>query len=71
MPVFTDVLDSKGWTPAAHVFGGVEVRLTRRLYATFDARYLWAAGDMGRPFEGFSALDLAGLRTSAGVNLLF
>ena len=70
-PIFTDVLDTDGWTPAVHVFGGVEMRVLRRLYATFDVRYLWAAGDLKRPFEGFDALDLAGLRTSAGVNLLF
>ena len=70
-PVFTDVLESSAWTPAAHVFGGVDVRVWRRVYATMDVRYLWAAGEMQRPFEGFNALDLAGLRTSAGVNLLF
>lgn len=71
MPIFTDVFQSTDWTPAAHVFGGVDIRLTRRLFATFDARYLWAVGEMGRQFTGFDKLDLAGLRTSAGVTLVF
>lgn len=69
--IFSDVFQSTGWTPAAQLFGGVEIKLTRRLYATFDARYLWAAAKMGRQFVSFDKLDLAGLRTSAGVNVLF
>ena len=70
-PVFSDVFQSKGWTPSAHAFGGVDIRFWRRWYMTFDGRYLWAAARLGRDFQGFDPIDLAGFRLSAGVNVLF
>jgi hypothetical protein len=70
--IFYDTFLSTEWTPAAHVCGGVDMRVARRMYATLDARYLWASGKMDRrQFIGFDNLDLAGLRMSAGVNFLF
>jgi len=69
--IFYDTFISSGWTPAAHACGGVDVRVARRVYATVEARYLWASGQMARQFIGFDDLDLAGLRTSVGVNFLF
>jgi opacity protein-like surface antigen len=71
MAVFSDVISSTGWTPSAHAFGGVDVRVHRRTFVTIEGRYLWAAADLGRRFEGFDPIDLAGLRLSAGVNVLF
>jgi hypothetical protein len=71
LSVFTDVFRSKGWAPTAHAGAGVDVKLTRRIYATVDGRYLWAAGDLGRDWIDFDKIDLAGFRMSAGVNLLF
>ena len=69
--VFTDVFRSRGWTPSAQVFGGVDVRVFRRLYVTVDGRYLWAAGDLGREWIDFDPIDLAGFRLSAGLNVVF
>jgi hypothetical protein len=71
LSVFNDVFRSSGWTPSGHVFGGVDVRLIRRLYVTVDARYLWAAGDLGQEWINFDPIDLSGARVSAGVNLVF
>jgi hypothetical protein len=71
LSVFSDVFRSRGWTPSGHVFGGVDVRLFRRLYATVDVRYLWAAGDLGQEWINFDPIDLAGARVSAGVNVSF
>ena len=71
LSVFTDVFRSKGWTPSGHVFGGVDVRLIRRLFATVDVRYLWAAGDLGQEWVNFDPIDLAGARVSAGINVIF
>jgi len=68
--VFTDVFESKGWTPSAHVFGGVDVRVLRRAYATFDARYTWASGDLGPDWIDFEPIDLSGFRVSAGINFI-
>ena len=70
LSVFADVFAARGWTPSAQVFGGVDVRLAKRLYVTADGRYLWAAGDLGREWIGFDPLDLAGFRVSAGINIL-
>jgi hypothetical protein len=71
LSVFSDVFRSRGWTPSAHVFGGVDVRLIRRLFATVDVRYLWAAGDLGQEWVNFDPIDLAGARVSAGINVVF
>jgi hypothetical protein len=69
--VFTDAFSSRGWTPSAHVFGGVDLRVFRRLLLTFDGRYLWSAGQLGTDWIDFDPLDLAGLRLSAGFSVLF
>ena len=50
---------------------GVDVRVFRRLYATVDGRYLWAAGELGREWIDFGPIDLAGFRLSAGLNVVF
>ena len=70
-PIFSDLFDSKGWTPSAHVFGGVDIRLSRIVFMTLEGRYLWAAARLGRDFQNFDPIDLAGFRLSAGVNVLF
>jgi hypothetical protein len=69
--VFTDRLRSQGWTPSAHVFGGIDVRLARRLFASVEGRYLWASASLQQSFEGFEPIDLAGLRLATGINVLF
>ena len=70
LSVFTDVFESKGWAPTAHAFGGVDVRVLRRAYATFDARYTWSSGDLGPDWIDFDPIDLSGLRLSAGINFI-
>lgn len=70
LSVFTDVFQSRGWTPSLQMFGGVDIRLVKRLYVTAEGRYLWAAGDLGREWIDFDPLDLAGFRMSAGFNIL-
>jgi hypothetical protein len=79
LSIFTDTIRSKGWTPSAHLFGGVDVKIWRRLYLSGEARYLWARGSTeGRdgqgnedPFSAFGAIDLAGFRTTVGIHYLF
>ena len=71
LSVFNDVFRSRGWTPSGHVFGGIDVRVFRRLFVTVDGRYLWAAGDLGQEWVNFDPIDLAGARVSAGVNIMF
>ena len=69
--VFGDTFVSQGWAPSAQLFGGVDVRVFRRVYVTVDGRYLWAADDLERDFIGFDPIDLAGFRLSGGVNFNF
>ena len=69
--VFSDRLLSDGWTPSAHAFAGVDVRLYRALYASIEGRYLWGSAQLDRSFEGFEPLDLSGFRLGAGINVLF
>jgi hypothetical protein len=70
-PIFSDVFTSQGWTPSAHAFGGVDIKLSRIWFLVVDGRYLWAHAKLGRDFQNFDPIDLAGLRLSAGVNVLF
>jgi hypothetical protein len=70
-PIFSDQFEAAGWTPSAHVFGGVDLKLYHRWYLTLDGRYIWAAGDLGQDFERFDPIDLAGFRFGAGINVLF
>jgi hypothetical protein len=71
LAIFSDTLTSQGWTPSAHVFAGVDVRIHRRLFATVEGRYLWASARLERSFEGFDPIDLTGARLGAGINVLF
>ena len=71
LAVFSDLITSKGWVPSAHAMAGVDVRVQRRTFVTVEGRYLWAAATLGRRFEGFDPIDLAGLRLSAGITVLF
>lgn len=69
--VFGDAFVSRGWAPSAQVFGGIDVRVFKRVYVTVDGRYLWAADDLERDFIGFDPIDLTGFRLSGGVNFNF
>jgi hypothetical protein len=71
LSVFADTFTANGWTPSAHVFGGVDVQVYRRLYLTLDGRYIWAAGELGEDFQNFDPIDLAGFRFGAGINVIF
>ena len=71
LSVFPDVFQSKGWAPSAHVFGGADLQVYRRLFVQLEARYQWASGTLSRDFIDFDPIDLAGFRTTAGVSVLF
>lgn len=71
LSVFTDAFESKGWAPSAHAFGGVTLQAYRRLFVQLEGRYTWAKGTLGPDFIDFDPIDLAGVRTTAGVSVLF
>ena len=69
--IFADTFRSAGWAPSAHVFGGVDVRVYKRLYISGEGRYLWANGTPDRDFIDFDKIDLAGLKATVGVHYMF
>ena len=71
MDIFTDTFRSTGWTPSAHIFGGVDVRVYKRLYLSGEGRYLWSSGTPDRDFIDFDAIDLAGFKATVGVHYMF
>ncbi len=69
--LFDDHLQANGWTPSVHLFGGVDVRVASRLFATGEARYVMAKAEPAGAFEGFDSLDLSGLRVAGGIRFMF
>ena len=47
LSVFSDTFRAEGWTPSAHVLGGVDLKLHQRWFLSLEGRYLWGAGDLG------------------------
>ena len=74
MEIFTDTLRSDGWRPSGHVFGGVDVKVWRRMYISGEARYLWSnATATNRDFssDDIDEIDLAGLKATVGIHYMF
>jgi hypothetical protein len=69
--VFEGTFRSSAWTPSAHVFGGVDIRVLRRVLVSVDGRYQWAAGPLGSTWVDFDPIDLSGFRLSAGAHVVF
>ena len=68
--IFSERIESQGWAPSVHAFGGVDFRLTRNVLLTTEARYAWATTELDGVLAGFEH-DLTGLRISAGVRFVF
>ena len=71
MEIFSDRFKSSGWSPTAHLFGGVDVRVYKRLYVSAEGRYLWSKATLDSDFIRFEPLDLAGFKATAGIHYLF
>jgi hypothetical protein len=72
LDIFFDNLTSEGWAPTAHVFGGLDLSLTRYIVLTGEGRYSWGSADLNPfVFEGFDKIDLAGFQATAGLSLRF
>ena len=68
--IFSERIESQGWAPSVHAFGGVDFRLTRNVLLTTEARYAWATAELDGVLAGYQH-DLTGLRISAGVRFVF
>jgi len=69
--VFASSFRSTGWTPLVQAFGGVDVRVLKRVYVTIDARYQFAKGTLDSTWIDFDPIDLAGFKLAAGASLVF
>ena len=69
--VFPSTFPSGGWAPVAQAFGGVDVRVLKRVYVSLDARYQWSNATLSSTWVGFEPIDLAGFKLAAGANFLF
>lgn len=71
LDVFSDELESSGWTGTAHAMAGLDFALTPRLGLTGEARYTYAKATLGDDFEGFDKIDLSGISTTIGLSIRF
>jgi hypothetical protein len=72
LSIFTDTIRSDGWTPSAHVLGGVDVKVWKRMYLSGEGRYLWSRANPDRAFSSITdTIDLDGLKLTLGVHYLF
>jgi outer membrane protein W len=71
LSIFSDAFTSDGWTPTLNVFGGIDIKLTPRLFLAVEASYYWAKSDMGADFVNFDPIDLAGLAMTVGLQIVF
>ncbi len=70
LSVFTDVFESKGWTPSAHAFGGVDVTSPASRVRDVRRALPWASGNLGPDWIDFDPIDLSGFGLSAGFNFI-
>jgi len=66
LAIFTDRLESDGWTGIGQVLGGVDVAMTPWMSLVGEGRFSWANGSPGPDFVGFDGIDLTGLQFTAG-----
>ena len=71
LSIFSDRLESSGWTRSAHVFGGASVKLTRQLFSSIEGRYVWANTPLSSDFVGFDNIDLNGFQATVGIEFVF
>ena len=71
LSIFTDRLESSGWTASGHVFAGASFSLTRHLFLDGEARYVWADTPLSGDFVGFDNIDLNGFRATGGIEFVF
>ena len=69
--IFSGVFHSQGWAASGHVFGGTSIKLTRRVFAGVEARYVWADTPLSNDFSFSDSIDLSGLRITGGIEFVF
>ena len=71
LSIFTDRLTSTSWTLSTNAFAGIDVKVSRRLSISVEARYLWAQSELTQDFVGFDSINLSGLSITSGMQVGF
>ena len=71
LSIFSGQLESSGWTASGHLFAGTSVNVTRNLFLSIEARYVWADTPLSQDFVGFDNIDLNGFQATAGIEFVF
>ncbi len=71
LSIFEAMLTSSGWAPTVHVLGGVDVKLSRKMFLTVEGRYAWVDAKLKDDFIGFDPIDLTGFGVTAGIYWIF
>ena len=71
LSIFPGEFRSSGWGTEAHVFGGLDLRLSPKWYLSLEGRYVWADADLSEDYVGFDPIDLNGLRITVGFSYSF
>ncbi|MDP6580072.1 MAG: hypothetical protein QF681_05405 [Vicinamibacterales bacterium] len=71
LAIFNDGLESSGWTASGHVLAGASISVTRRLFLSLETRYAWANSPLSGDFVGFDNIDLNGLQSTVGIEVVF
>ena len=69
--IFASTFSSGGWAPLVQAFGGVDVRVLKRVYITLEGRYQWSNASLSNTWEDFEPIDLAGFKLAAGASVIF
>jgi len=69
--IFSDQFRSHGWTPTAHVFGGTDIQVFKRVFLSLEGRYVFANAKLDADFIDFNPIDLGGVRFGAGFHVMF
>jgi hypothetical protein len=71
LSIFNHSFQSAGWAIGPHVDGGADLQIWRMFFLDVAVRYAWAHSALGRDFEGFDGIDLAGFKSSTGLTIVF
>jgi hypothetical protein len=71
LSIFAHSFASDGWSVGSHLDAGADVQIWRMFFLSVGARYAWAHAGLSQDFVGFDGIDLAGLKSSTGVTIVF
>ena len=53
------------------MLAGASISVTRRLFLSLETRYAWANSPLSGDFVGFDNIDLNGLQSTVGIEVVF